>query len=250
MKGLKLLLILSIYSLLKFAFSSKCMIYDCASFSNGCAYKSILKNSVKVSLSACEDTEYYCPISASKIGIIESCLKRDVLSFPEASCKADIDCISGSICNITTSKCSPINADGSCLSHRDCNISSACISNKCTQRLGDKSACSSDYECVNTHGCLNGICTKYFSVADTQFAVDTLTYDIPELSFCESGYADSTGQCLKLKLKSNAECTDTNACEYSVEGIPTKTVSLPDACECGYGTLGKQYCKKFAGDRL
>ena len=168
-----------------------------------------------------------------------------ILKYSGLSCNNDNECYSK---KCKDKKCEGIKENEECNSTSQCDYGKVCRKsnnkNICTTPLKENDDCTNEKECDNEFGCLNGKCTKYFSIKNGE--VIGLDYN-DYLSFCESGFADENGECKNLTLNENQlECNEENSCEYKDnEG---NILKIPDNCLCGYNKFGTQYCLLGSGN--
>jgi hypothetical protein len=163
--------------------------------------------------------------------------------YPGSNCKDDSDCILG---NCNNSTCSGVSQDGECSSHNQCGFGYSCyLENKvnsttkrCQLQKKEGESCTEDFDCVNTHGCFNSTCVRYFSLPDGHpVEYSPALY----LSFCESGY-EYNNACARLRLNTkDMTCSEDSNCEYT--NYDGSLVILPNNCLCGYNPFGTKYCK-------
>ena len=168
---------------------------------------------------------------------------------PSLPCENNDECLSS---KCTNGFCEGKNSGETCESAQDCNYELTCLKSdneyKCLPPLNTGEKCEKDTDCVNDSGCLNNICTKYFSLENNEYSRD---YDVEEFSFCKSGYQDELGKCLNLTLDNNfTECTDVEKCEYFTdeEKTPENKITIYSNCLCGYNPYGKKYCLIGSGN--
>ena len=87
---------------------------------------------------------------------------------------------------------------------------------------------------MNIAGCLNGICTRYFS----QLNGKQIHGGDNAAAMCSSGYIDfntqTCGAAIKNKSKAYERCYNNSDC-------PTDT-NATSKCECGLNEKGAAYC--------
>ena len=128
------------------------------------------------------DIESDDPIKNSKC--IENKIKFKRL--PTLPCESDDDCLSG---HCLANKCLGKYYREKCNSATDCVYDLTCRKDsdniyKCLEPITTGNICEIDTDCSNESGCLNNICTKYFSLENNQisryFINDELSF------FCNS----------------------------------------------------------------
>jgi hypothetical protein len=162
------------------------------------------------------------------------CTKNAILQDDNQTCTEGTDCRSGTC---KEKKCVAKAVDTQCNENENCQDGLFCDKTKANPvciAQKDKTACASDFECLNSQGCNKGICTLFFSIANGQLA------DRP--IFCASGDFDgdlgNPGKCMTSTLdQPSKECVLGTTCKYKdTDGKPhTKD------CGCNY-TDGKSYC--------
>lgn len=93
----------------------------------------------------CEGTDIIC---VNNICSKDNSNQNKNEEFSDMACNSDVYCPVGMFCNSTTLICN--------------------------RQLEEKASCNSDWECLNTLGCFNHVCTKYRSLA----VGTTFTYEI------------------------------------------------------------------------
>ena len=188
--------------------------------------------------------EFDDPIQDSK------CVEEEKTKFkrlPTLPCETNDDCLSGE-CKGNT--CVGKYGGEKCNSPSDCVYGYTCRKDsdniyKCLDPITTGNKCEYHTDCVGESGCLNNICTPYFSVENNQYGSD---YPNEELSCCKSGYSDELGKCINLTLiEENSRCSEDNKCKYSNEN--NETVEINSNCLCGYNTEGDRYCLLGSGNK-
>lgn len=109
----------------------------------------------------------------------------------------------------------------------------------CSEPKKATEVCKRSSDCERTSGCLDGVCTPYFSKATGSKLTNTDDELLSSgLSFCVSGFSDSNGVC-KDYVPKNKDCTSDKDC--------TDDQDIIDVCECGYFD-GKGKCKVATND--
>jgi hypothetical protein len=199
-----------------------------------------------------DQTKQTCPVNSlnpdttTSVKCVDVKTPETFKSYPGGPCKVDTDCKGSLGCDATSGKCKGKANGEECTTNGECLIGSACIRNAdnkltCTAQVEDGKACSTDYDCKNTSGCLGSVCTPYFSKDDGADATDPT---VAELSFCKNG-ATKEGKCYSRKLTSDrtTPCNSTTACKYS------DNTSTADDCQCSKSKDGKKFCKLGNGDQ-
>jgi hypothetical protein len=134
-----------------------------------------------------------------------------------------------------------------CNSHLDCGVRAYCHSEEklCRWIHHTGESCKTDYQCKNSQGCFNGVCTDYYSLnVGTDLSNSTSEYKeklcVSETELknkCYARYYDTTMQPNKDGM---VECNpgDNKGCSY-VDSEGKKSVSN---CNCGYNGENKAYC--------
>ena len=189
------------------------------------------------------DLEFDDPIQNSK------CIKNNIKKkrLPTLPCESNGDCLTG---HCIGNKCVGRYEREKCSAVTDCVYGYTCRKDndniyKCLRPITTGNKCEYDTDCVNESGCLNNICTKYFSLENNQQSKDL---NNQELSFCKSGYSNELGICQNLTLiNENSECSNNNQCKYNSSN--GEIVTIENNCLCGYNSEGKRYCLLGSGNR-
>ena len=160
---------------------------------------------------------------------------------PSLPCEKNEDCLSG-ICQ--NKYCLGKLFEETCISASDCEYGYTCrkdLNNeyKCLEPITTGNKCEMDTDCVHESGCLDHICTQYFSLENNQKGNYISNQN---LSFCKSGYSDFIGICQNLSLINETnECNEENKCTYN-NTITGELIKKEENCLCGYNPDGKKYC--------
>ena len=182
------------------------------------------------------------PIQNSKCITKIKMIKR----LPTLPCETDDDCLSNK-CN--GNKCLGKYKGEKCSSVEECVYGYTCRKDtdnnyKCLDPITTGNKCDYDTDCINESGCLNNICTKYFSLENNQQSKDL---NNEELSFCKSGYSNEFGVCQNLTLiNENYECSIDNKCRYNSSA--GEIITIENNCLCGYNPEGKRHCLLGSGN--
>ena len=177
-------------------------------------------------------------------------------SYPGEPCKAQGDCIFGSCLN---GKCKGSSAQGSCVTHLQCDPNMRCFNGTCQGLLPvGFSGCVNDFDCVPNAGCNitthggTGVCVPYFSIPVGAYAGGDCTAN-PDFSIlCASGWCQKSswiskyGTCVSAPMSitgTPVRCNQQSDCV----GV-TSTSTYIGSCSCGFNTAGNAYCSPFPGD--
>jgi hypothetical protein len=172
---------------------------------------------------------------------------KKIKRLPTLPCDSNDDCLSDH-CN--GNQCLGKYDGEKCNSVTDCVYGLTCRKDsnniyRCLHPITTGNKCEYDTDCVGESGCLNNVCTKYYSLENNQKSRDLIN---EELSFCKSGYSNELGICLNLTLINETdECTQSNKCQYNNEF--GETINIDNNCLCGYNTEGKKYCLLGSGNK-
>ena len=167
--------------------------------------------------------------------------KNNFKRLPSLTCEQNDDCLSG-VCNANV--CIGKIKGESCLRASDCIYGFTCRKDsdnnyKCLEPITTGNKCEIDTDCVHESGCLNNICTKYFSLENGEKGSDISNQ---YLSFCKSGYSDFVGVCQNLSLiNETEECNEDKKCIYN-NTLTGELITKDQNCLCGYNPTGKRYC--------
>ena len=186
--------------------------------------------------------EFDDPIQDSKC--IE---KTNFKRLPTLPCDSPEDCLSG---KCISNQCVGNYKGDACNSAADCIYGLTCRKDsenvfRCLEPITTGNKCDYDTDCVGESGCLNNICTKYFSIDNNQQSRDLLN---EELSFCKSGYSDELGICQNITLiNETSKCSQENKCQYNSSNGEIFTID--SNCLCGYNEEGDKYCLLGSGNK-
>ena len=167
---------------------------------------------------------------------------------PSLPCDNNDDCISGSC---QSKKCTGKTFGEICNSATECFYDYTCRKDsdnkyKCLEPITTGNKCEKDTDCVHDSGCLNNICTEYFSIDNTKKGSD---FNNEILSFCKSGYSDFLGFCQNITLlNEKKECSSENKCKYN-NTLTGEIIEKEENCLCGYNTEGNKYCLLGSGNQ-
>jgi hypothetical protein len=138
----------------------------------------------------------------------------------------------------------PLNA--ACNSTVECATSFFCDTkrNLCAPQKNMTESCSFEDECSNEGGCLNGKCTKYWSLPSYS------NISSPALAewYCQSGFSYK-GYCMTpINIDSLPFACD-SLCKYQFDE-DNSYVDIPELCTCGYNSLGNKYCQHGSNSTL
>lgn len=160
-------------------------------------------------------------------------------------CGGDSDCASNNCSK--NNLCIGLNPGSKCTNTNECSASTYCqeFSKICTTRLNPGQACINDDNCINSSECLNGKCTKLYSL---QSGYDIFPSNRTE--FCFSNYSSSDSVCEDLiNIGSPPYLCDANIGCYYTSSISNETV-LINACDCDFRGNGFAYCMLGTTDPL
>lgn len=229
---------LILFFLFSVATSQICPVYECASLANN---QCISPQGEKVLVDTC-DSFQYCPIT-SPLSPSYCALDPNATSYawPGEPCKSSI-CQFG-ICNGTV--CVGQSYNETCKVPDDCEPGLSCFSGICDYLIPiGFGTCKSDFDCVNSAGCTEGKCVKYYSI-DEAYPVNCQN-NVSE--FCASG-ACYQGYCLGQLSNDNGQgavCSSRSDCTCSEYSMPIFPIYFYQDCECGLD--GQKYCNLFPGD--
>ena len=173
--------------------------------------------------------------------------QNDFKRLPSLPCENNNDCLSD---NCVNNKCKGKAFKESCISTTECEYGYTCRKDsdntyKCLEPITTGNKCEKDTDCIHNCGCLNNLCTEYFSKDNTEKGSE-FGNDI--LSFCKSGYSDFLGFCQNLTLLNETkECSSENKCKYK-NTLTEEIIEKEENCLCGYNTEGNKYCLLGSGN--
>ena len=182
-------------------------------------------------------------------------------AYPGDPCTTGTQCLSGTC---TGGYCGGIAAGSQCEEDTDCNPGYYCdvtTTNTCTALLALGAECDRDAMCQMNNGCNVGICTTYFSVAETGTVTDCGNAEYPNFLignsagiqysvFCTSGVCNTDGKTCSAALTSGplpVACT-----QGGQTNCPTKSsseVTGATTCQNGKNSGGNDYCGAEVGDQ-
>lgn len=194
----------------------------------------------------CKDESKFCSLNSDYPSEEVACVSKTEkihTKFDGMSCEVDTDCYSR---KCQEGKCIGLKQDEECDRAEQCIYGLTCIDKKCVQPKKEGESCGTETDCEISTGCLNNVCTKYYSKKIGDSVGKTTETGI--FSFCETGYADNNGICQSLKSETpGKECDENNLCKYTDSSGTTFTIE--DNCKCGYNENGKRYCALGSGDQ-
>lgn len=233
------LLILSVSG---FEANLTCSAYTCKEksqiFNNDtCVYYE--KDSNKFYASDCPD-DYICEISQTSNSTCKLKSKYSYSKFPGEKCDISEDCSENAVNGCINKTCQGKSQNELCSSHADCNPSLRCYNSSCTPQIqGGESGCTTDYDCVNFAGCLQGQCVLYFSIPQYS-QISECNYF--RSNFCASGMCQGN-YCVSQQQTSGdipKKCKDDLDCFTDKQAFGT--------CNCGLNTKMNKFCGLFPGD--
>ena len=206
-----------------------------------------------------QGVEVLCTTPPSK----EIEVKDAANTLPGDPCTTDIQCLSGTC---TMGYCVGAAVGTACDEDSDCNPGNFCdaTTNECSALLTQGEGCDRDEMCQMNMGCNLGLCTPYFSVADTaesNTVSDCGNNDYPNFPlsgsagiqfsvFCMSGVCNTKDNTCSSALKSNTDLPV--SCTTGQAGCPTSsTTGVTGSTECvlGKNPNGDFYCAAEIGDQ-
>ncbi|CAG9329605.1 unnamed protein product [Blepharisma stoltei] len=232
-------LMLTLISLLSFAYADQCPSYFCTDKlpSSQCIAFSY---PYQYYLNPC-DQDLNCNISAKSNS---SCINNELESnrYPGDLCSLDIECITK---NCFLGICQGPNINEPC-SLGVCMPGAFCNSGICVEQVKIGGACKDEYDCVNNALCDSGFCIEYWSLD-----IGEITSSVSVEGFsmaCTSGFASPQGDkfvCANPPLSASTalpiECELGTLCT-SADGLYSQE------CACGFNSNGNGYCPLFPGD--
>ena len=238
--------LLILVSLLAISISLDCESFTCGSFPSGtCSQYNSATNTW--ALQACDSTEYcdsyYSPGQCTSYS-------SNYITIAGGSCTSNSECYAG---QCTGGYCSGTALGGSCTYTFECGALAYCPGSTCVLLGANGSSCEYTDECVHGSGCLNGICTSYFSIANNSpLPNGYCLVDYMESVFCQSFACnqDSNGNeyCISPVGSSNPiphDCTSSSDC---LSNTPSLGRAVNSPCVCGYNPTGQSYCDSISGD--
>lgn len=236
-------------------FSQECNKYTCGSFTESkmCAKATPVLTQSKnlsyfnVSVLNCGQG-YACPLTTTSLPYEGTssiyCKNSTVYPLVDGEkCWSNSDCGSNKCID---NKCIGKPLDSMCNKSNECAKSFFCDTKKnlCAPQKNINESCSLEDECDNIGGCLNGKCTKYWSLPSN---TNISSLELAEW-YCNSGYSYK-GQCMtpinmdSLPLSCNSTCKY----KFSENNIEIESSEL---CTCGYNSEGKKYCQHGSNSTL
>lgn len=151
------------------------------------------------------------------------------------TCDDDTNCWTGLKC--TDKKCVGNAADVDCKVAQDCKVGMSCQASKCKAQItDDKTACTDDWDCVNTMTCNSDKkCVAYYSLKNGATATSA--------EQCESREISAEGKCQKSALQGTEwKCAaDATKCKYTIT-TDKETKDVEKNCVCSFSDPNQQYC--------
>jgi len=193
-----------------------------------------------VDLKVCDD-KFYCQYDIKTLEGVCQQINYSTKQYLGGKCNTLDDCINkADICD--NGICSKKNVNP-CTDNEDCPIGNFCQTNgnstSCVPQLKSGEKCSLFTDCVNTAGCLGGVCVDYFSLAEG-INVESDSNQ----KFCSTGFSLNNA-CANGTLVSNQNCTETGVCSYLSNSTVVNSTS---ACVCGKNYQGTKYCRYGVND--
>lgn len=187
-----------------------------------------------VDLQTCDDN-YFCAYNLK--AFTGTCQKTDysTLQFLGGNCNKKSDCIaSAEFCDNNT--CIR-NSTTVCAANTDCAIGNYCNSTaenpSCIPQQAVGGKCLAEGDCINSAGCLNGLCVAYYTLEDG------LVVNADNDRFCKSGFA-LEGTCWSAALVGSGDCSESGICTYNANNTMINSTS---ACVCGKNYQGMRFCR-------
>lgn len=196
-----------------------------------------------VLLDSCDELSY-CPENNEGVSHCVHSPQAEPQKWPGEKCSTDQKCLYG---ECVESKCYGNSTSESCSSHEDCHVGHRCSNNVCKNLIKEGNyGCATDYDCVNSSGCNEGMCVTYFTLAEgdpVEHCVDSVSL-LCESTICYRNF------CL-AKVKNDrpapALCTSSADCKSSHYEAEKWSLPLYKECACDY--TGQGYCQLFPGDK-
>jgi hypothetical protein len=176
---------------------------------SGLTIETSARNNGSASSNCVKDDNY--SLLSSLVDKVTDLISKDYCTGQAAgsSCSENAHCLSKSC---SSKKCTGKAQNEDCTTNADCNIGLYCdaVSKKCATQKVEGAACTmrNDLECVNTHGCVNSKCVKYYSLQDK--AQSDNRYG------CSSGIIHETKLICDTKTLTTNQCSDTqDTCIYT-----------------------------------
>jgi len=155
----------------------------------------------------------------------------------DQDCTVNEECLSSN-CNKKCTSLAPGDqcfADGDCPNGFFCGQVDKTLTFNCVEQVKEGEKCYSDYDCKNNLGCLNNVCTKYYSLIE----------DAPSSNaqFCLSGEVqeiDKVSKCTTLTaVETDSQCKpDQTQCNYTNKA----SAKFTKDCTCSLSNLFNKYC--------
>lgn len=165
-------------------------------------------------------------------------LSNNLISYENDFCTNNTNCVDNLHCINNICKSPSNNFDcrhtSECSTNQYCNNKSKCVARKNDYEVN----CNNDYECPNTSGCYDKICTPLRSLPFNTKVKGTIDKQIKE-DYCISNTIHND-TCDDLILTGSPYCNSDNTCTYK-SMIQNKTVNLTGKCNCD-PTTGYAMC--------
>jgi hypothetical protein len=184
--------------------------------------------SLSCDLSSVSEGEYFC----------KSTSKKPLVDWE--NCETNTQCASG-VCGNGTffQTCIGKAFNTTCESTIECESELYCdlSQKKCQYQKSESSTCKLDEECENLSGCLNGICTRYWSLPGLTSIGNSQLAEI----YCESGF-QYNGQCMSPVNLDDLPYNCEKSCKYNLLEN-NQNITLNEMCSCGYNSDGLKFCQ-------
>ena len=221
-----------------------CPLYKCMDTKDDkCMNTTIADGLTTIEVKKCADVTKYCKSEDGKTGNCVAKEKAKGLIAGDA-CESNDQCLSNKCEN---KKCSSAPTGGNCTSHYECEKGNFCDTDgTCKAQLSSGGDCKNkdEFSCPNDEGCLDGKCTKYYSL--------TKGTKSDKAEFCQSSFiyttTNGTSVCAE-KILNSTECkNDTHTCDYEIDTAEETKSKIALACVCKLIDSDKKYCPVGTND--
>lgn len=246
--------ILLIFLLGHLGLSQKCNEYSCKSSSSQflpgqCIQSAPGPITLKMTLTICTDLYHsYCPpvLSNATCQLPPQQSYINIAAVGE-TCQFDENCLD-SICQ--SGICTGIGIRAPCQRDTQCEVGLYCNVTCLSQvNLGDQ--CVRDEMCANNFGCYKGLCTKYFTIPESE-TIDYCTDN--ENYLCTSGACREIDGISYCAPASKSEAALPISCFFDDMCIINQPIgpasNFTTSCLCGYNGFGFASCGLAPGDGI